>query len=508
MAEPEVPQGELTKEQQEILMLNAPSRAPHVMFDREQYEKDVRDGLISLSRTTTTLQNRSPYTPTDIKESQGAMTVAPVGNVKPVVIAITIAYHWPAAYLQACMNDFCHYYNLPTTTLEVIQVGTATTGLTESDLNTNIIAPLKDYIDTTSTSTIYFSTSRFFTAKSISSANQGVFGWLSEILLDICWAHAMNTNAHIRVVEACGVTMGQQFDAVRYASLDSNFTANIHGPTNIVSMSWGGPEGMDFPLSDPTVFTNDKICYLGSTGDFGMSTYPSTSPNVLAVGGTMLKYDTATSSWNQTMWGNTYGGGPASGAGFAKDYAKPTYQTGLNDGIDKRCTPDICGVGDPETGVNIMYTGSSPTLGASRLETQTGGTSASCPINAGLLSHLIQKYLNETTTKLTTLTTNGMSLNLQTLLYTNYTAHHSTMFYDVTEGKVMESVDNTTLGLNNSGKTFTAGVGYDIPSGLGVPLWTGIRNVLFPATPTPNAGRISGTIATVNGSLAFVLTVS
>jgi len=112
-------------------------------------------------------------------------------------------------------------------------------------------------------------------------------------------------------------------------------------------------------------------------------------------------------------------------------------------------------------------------------------------------------------TTLTTLTPNGTSLNLQTLMYSNYDANRSTMFYDVTEGQVIESVD-ANLGPNNSGKTFTASVGYDIPSGMGVPLWTGIRNVLFPAAPPnpANTGNITGTISNVNGSLTFVLRIT
>jgi hypothetical protein len=108
---------------------------------------------------------------------------------------------------------------------------------------------------------------------------------------------------------------------------------------------------------------------------------------------------------------------------------------------------------------------------------------------AGLFSHLSQRRINENkpplTTRLTDVgsTTLSNSVNLQTFLYSNYSAHASSIFYDIITGTTRLHTD-ANLGPLNSGKTFSAGTGYDIATGLGVPQMNGINEIMFASTIT------------------------
>ena len=66
-------------------------KPPHIVFDKEQYDRDVRDGLISIPRNLN--NNNSPYLPSELKAVHNAteLNVVPLAGKKKVVIAITIA---------------------------------------------------------------------------------------------------------------------------------------------------------------------------------------------------------------------------------------------------------------------------------------------------------------------------------------------------------------------------------------------------------------------------------
>jgi hypothetical protein len=106
-----------------------------------------------------------------------------------------------------------------------------------------------------------------------------------------------------------------------------------------------------------------------------------------------------------------------------------------------------------------------------------------------LFSHLSQRRINENKPPLTTRLTDvgsptlSASVNLQTFLYSNYTTHVSSMFYDIVTGTTTLHTD-ANLGPLNNGKTFSAGTGYDIATGLGVPQMNGIQERMFLTTDT------------------------
>jgi hypothetical protein len=136
---------------------------------------------------------------------------------------------------------------------------------------------------------------------------------------------------------------------------------------------------------------------------------------------------------------------------------------------------------------------------------QLGGTSLAAPILCGLFSHLVQKAHNDNLATLTTVLTNGTSMQLQTLLYTKYASSGvvaANMFYDVVDG-TLNMPTNNDLGANNSGATFSAATGYDIASGLGFPLFHGILNAIYPGEHANIVGGNGATIIASNNPLAI-----
>ena len=108
--------------------------------------------------------------------------------------------------------------------------------------------------------------------------------WGVEISLDVEWAHAIAPGARILLVEANSNSNADLFAAVSYAARQPG--------VSVVSMSWGTPE---FPTEAnfDGVFTtpagHQGVTFLAAPGDNGSpASYPSASPNVIAVGGTTL----------------------------------------------------------------------------------------------------------------------------------------------------------------------------------------------------------------------------
>lgn len=508
-----VPQ--LSKEELEVLLLNAVAHPPRVVFDPEQYERDLSAGLIELTRANPGVANKSPYSPSDIKAAHGAATIniLPVAGKKNVTIAITIAYNWPADYVQSCFDAMCRVYGLTSKPIEMIYLnssGAKASAAEEAaallDINTNVINPIKTSISNsasaTNSSSILGSSVSWYNGAStgVVAEHQDKAGWLGELLLDL-WAYAMNPNAKIRVICAYNSTMLNMINAVKYASNDSNFAVN--DGCDFVNMSWGGPAGIDYPSYDAETFSNPKICYLGATGDYRYSTYPSTSHNVLAVGGTSLYYDATQTGVPKGPYNSVWvganavapaTGGVGAGAGFAIDYARPAYQNNLAalstyNTNPKRCTPDVSSIADSATGVLIFFTDGTSTTSSKLLKQQTGGTSLASPILCGLFSHVAQKNFNENLPALTTKVDSiGTSTNLQSYLYSKHAiAANAGMFYDVVDG-TLNLPTNAALGISNSAASFSASAGYDIASGLGVPMIDGIMNVMFPAQVAQGGG--------------------
>jgi subtilase family serine protease len=141
-----------------------------------------------------------------------------------------------------------------------------------------------------------------------------------------------------------------------------NYARNAAG-VSVVSMSFGGPE---FERSwnpgswsdqnqtdyDSSTFVTPQghqpVSFVSSAGDVGSRVvYPSTSPNVLAVGGTVITASEATkmapssvpNNW-QTMSYDTESAWSDGGGGFSGVESRPAYQNGF-DTSSMRSTPDV-----------------------------------------------------------------------------------------------------------------------------------------------------------------------
>jgi hypothetical protein len=215
---------------------------------------------------------------------------------------------------------------------------------------------------------------------------------------------------------------------------------------------------------------------------------------VLAVGGVSLYYNADATSVSEkgpynSVWNTD--GRIASGTGFARNHAKPSYQTNLPAfsaapfNVDKRCAPDVASLADPATGVLIFLTDGTTAADAKLRKTQLGGTSLASPIICGLFSHLVQMRINADKSPITTIMNHGTSVHLQTLLY----GEQGALFYDVTDGSITIKNEITPYHVN-AGLTFVASVGHDIPSGMGFPKMNSamverVTSIIQSSTPDP-----------------------
>ena len=422
--------------------------------------------------------NDKMYSPYELRRAYHSTPVVPLKDKRKVVVTIAIASPVSAEFLQECLDGFCRVYELPLTTLEVVPMPNISQ-LSIDFYNNFVTEPLKGYLNSESyKSSNMFNEADFvayFKSTILSDYDSttvlggmiddmligimhGLFLNLVETLLDTQWSYAMNPHAHIRVVQS--ESMNNIVGAAEFASDARNFSGVA---TDIISMSWSVKESdltqLAFDVLE-TVFSNDKICYLASSGDVSDSVmYPSTCVNVLSVGGTSLYFNPVSDAMSQTTWYWDNNGNGA-GCGFSTYSSKPAYQSKVNLGNTQRCTPDISGIADPNTGVVICFAGDDTKKNAKYMI--LGGTSLSCPLNAGMLSNVIQSFINhDSSMVLTTVNnpTSANSVNLQTMLYDIYHSSvaaefglYSKCFYDVTVG---------TNGIYNTAN------GYDVATGLG-----------------------------------------
>ena len=133
-------------------------------------------------------------------------------------------------------------------------------------------------------------------------------GWEGEEALDVEWAHAIAPGANIILVEANSASDTDLFAAVNWARQQTGVSA--------ISMSWGSDDSAsnasyDQNLASKYLVTpsgHAGITFVASSGDSRVPSFPSTSPNVLAVGGTDLYLTSSGSITSETPW-NLSGGG-------------------------------------------------------------------------------------------------------------------------------------------------------------------------------------------------------
>lgn len=285
------------------------------------------------------------------------------------------------------------------------------------------------------------------------------FDWAGEIALDVEWAHAIAPRANILLVEATNNSILNLASAVAYARSAAGVV--------VVSNSYGGGEGLgeeafDFYFTSPA--GHPGVTFVFSAGDDGApAEYPSSSPNVLSVGGTTLKLTSSNNYSSEIVWANSTGAG---GGGASLYENVPNYQLSL--GLTRRGTPDVSYNGDPSSGVAVY---SSFAFGAATPWEVIGGTSAGAPQWAALIAIADQgrAFLGK-----------NSLVNAQAVMY----KLPSTDFHDIT--------------LGNNGNS--AGAGYDLATGLGSPIANLVirdliaynGSILLPANRTAMVGGSNG----------------
>ena len=198
-------------------------------------------------------------------------------------------------------------------------------------------------------------------------------GWALEISLDVQWAHAVAPAAKIVLVEALDSSYANLMAAEDYAADPAG------GNAQYVSNSWGGSEFCSFfqcETADDSHFARSGVSYFVAAGDSGLpAQYPSSSPNVISVGGTSLHFNTSGSFTSETGWSG--GGGGCSSyetATSAQSNFGQYPQVGCK---GARATPDVSLDADPNSGVSVY---DSTPYNSQTGWWKVGGTSASTPM--------------------------------------------------------------------------------------------------------------------------------
>jgi kumamolisin len=258
-----------------------------------------------------------------------------------------------------------------------------------------------------------------------------------EVLLDIEVAGSVAPGVKIVVYFAPNTDAGF-LDALTTAIHDTT-----HKPS-VISISCGGAEStwtaqamtaFDTAAQDAAAL-GVTIC--AASGDGGSSDgvtdgknhvdFPSSSPHILACGGTNLQSKNGAIT-SETVWNGGSSGG-AGGGGFSVQFPLPSYQTAAKITGTGRGVPDVSGDADPATGYNVLVDGQSLVI---------GGTSAVAPLWSGLIALLNQEL--------------GSPVGfLQPKIYALPASAKA--FHDIVTG---------------SNGAFSAGPGWDAASGLGSP---------------------------------------
>ena len=208
-----------------------------------------------------------------------------------------------------------------------------------------------------------------------------------EVVLNIEVIGALVPNAQMNVYFAPNSYQGF-YNAINRAILDN---------CNIISISWGAPE-VYWPSSTLNSYnslfqtgSNNNITILAAAGNNGSSDgtsglsvdFPSSSPYVVACGGTHLETINDVDISQEVVWNNN-STTSATGGGLSAHFSRPSYQTSVSYNLNnKRGVPDVCGNADPNSGY-VLYSSSQGGFFV------VGGTSAVSPLWSGLFGRVNQ----------------------------------------------------------------------------------------------------------------------
>jgi subtilase family serine protease len=370
---------------------------PHTFLVTPEADFNTEDNKDVVKPMTN--QNSVSYTPSQLVKLYGLdKNTLPEQRGLGIKVAVIIAYHYPN--LQTDFNTYNNNYGLPAQQLEI----------------------------------------KNFT-------NNVNVGWSQECCLDIQSIHTVAPYAQIMVVEAKSASFTDLLTAIQYA---------VTNGANVISMSWGGSENRSIINRYDNYFNSvNNICFVVSSGDVSnVVNYPSTSPNVISVGGTSITANVDGTRKKEIPWFNNRNS--AGGNGYSRFISRPNYQNGISAITrPRRCTPDISLIADPKTGFTVCYRGSYYIF---------GGTSLAAPVMAGLLA--IGNQIRKLNNKPMLSSVVNKSYNLQNFIYKNiYNNNPSPSNTSYTSSTpYTANMYDITVGTNG---IYNAGLGYDIASGLG-----------------------------------------
>ncbi|MCE0523210.1 MAG: IPTL-CTERM sorting domain-containing protein [Methylacidiphilales bacterium] len=300
-----------------------------------------------------------------------------------------------------------------------------------------------------------------------------------EETLDTEWSSSIAPGAKVRVYAAVSLASANLDQAYEQVYIDATTQPQLG--IHQMSMSYG--EGETY-TSQSQVDTDDQyfvklasagVTVFASAGDGGSTPgsgsagdetgplqveSPASDPYVTGVGGTSLTLNTSGNESSETVWNNlgqstNYG---ATGGGTSEYFYRPSWQTGT--GVPSgtmRTVPDVACPADPNTGAYVTYQGA---------QDEFGGTSWSSPTWAGFCALMNQARISAGLPSLGLL---GPQI---------YPLIGSANFRDITSG------NNAT---SKSGGLYSAGVGYDQCTGIGVPLVQTLNQTLIETTAQPQA---------------------
>jgi kumamolisin len=198
-------------------------------------------------------------------------------------------------------------------------------------------------------------------------------GWELETSLDVEWAHAFAPDAKILLVEADSSSLK---DLLRAEDLAGAYVSANGGGE--VSNSWGlreftGENNAGFDGH----FLSKNVVYFAASGDTSDVSWPSTSPNVVCIGGTHIVRDSNGSFVEETTWADA-------GAGLSIE-PRPHFQDSVAQKVKSlRGCVDLAAVASPETGGVWVYDSANALSVQNKGWVPLGGTSAATPIAAAI----------------------------------------------------------------------------------------------------------------------------
>ena len=270
-----------------------------------------------------------------------------------------------------------------------------------------------------------------------------------------------------------------EIDALNQIATDALTNANgLH--YTALSISWGlcepaalsggstAVDGISAALQAVTAAGVTVFASAGDSGGYDCSTssapdntpavdYPASDPHVIGVGGltTVMPEPTESAWWDPTgSVGGFQGSGTGGGVSTYFNQASTPWQADTawqlqNPTNLQRLVPDIAVNGDPSTGEEVFLRSTGSPAGW----TQVGGTSMSSPLAAAMLTDIQIAHGAATSYALGNIAPNLYSAGAGS-------------FRDMTDG---------------SNGVYPAAAGYDLATGLGVPLWSQLQAALFGA---------------------------